>query len=362
MARIGLISIWFNRGQSFVTRTLRQALIDNGHECFVLARMGAVYGQNMQEKSGEWNYSGITYFPKYEIPPNALKIWAKSNRLDIVILNEEYQWDLPVAMHEIGVKTIQYLDFLGQSWSESLRHNYDQLWSATHRTTALLSDMGLSDMTTNIGWGIPDNMPYLGNYWSKYDFFSNQGWLGINLRKGVDLLIKAMWLMVACGLKNSLLIHAQAPMEMLPKEILDMASDLEHSGLLTWRTETVPPPGLYHLGKVVVQPSRLEGLGLTIPEAMWQGRPVVTTDAPPMNEFIWYPSARVPVESVSYRSDGLSFPECTADVDALAQAMQDVLTGNKNAGEVNRLRAIQLFSWSAFCSRIAKSLEVLGAH
>jgi glycosyltransferase involved in cell wall biosynthesis len=53
--------------------------------------------------------------------------------------------------------------------------------------------------------------------------------------------------------------------------------------------ELRPPPTdnarLYDEGDVCVQPSHWEGLGLQLLECQAAGLPLVTTDAPPMNEF-----------------------------------------------------------------------------
>ena len=53
--------------------------------------------------------------------------------------------------------------------------------------------------------------------------------------------------------------------------------------------ELRPPPAdntrLYDDGDVCVQPSHWEGLGLQLLECQAAGLPLVTTDAPPMNEF-----------------------------------------------------------------------------
>lgn len=46
------------------------------------------------------------------------------------------------------------------------------------------------------------------------------------------------------------------------------------------------PGELYADGDVAIQPSKLEGLGFTVFEAAISGLPVITTDYPPMNEFI----------------------------------------------------------------------------
>jgi glycosyltransferase involved in cell wall biosynthesis len=53
--------------------------------------------------------------------------------------------------------------------------------------------------------------------------------------------------------------------------------------------ELRPPPAgndaLYQQGDVCVQPSHWEGLGLALLECQAAGLPLVTTDAPPMNEY-----------------------------------------------------------------------------
>ncbi len=365
MARIGMVSIWFHRGQSEVTRTLRQALLDNGHEVFIFGRMGAVYGQEMQERDDPyWRLPNVFLFPKYDIAWPALQMWAIIHKLDAVVFNEEYNFQLPQSIRAIGKKTIHYVDFIRPDWAKPLGSTYDQLWSATQRTTALLNDMELSDMTTHIGWGIPDNVPYRGDEAPQYDFFHNAGWLGINFRKGTDLVLQAFSHLVSHEhTKASLLVHAQVPMQamvdtgVMTQEFYD---NVDRS-ILTWRHETVPPPGLYHLGKVVVQPSRMEGLGLTIPEAMWQGRAVITTDAPPMNEFVRLAQHLVPVASIAQRSDGLSFPECTPDVSHLADRMLWIIEHWKIHGTSARSDAYYKFDWTSFRARIAKGLEALGA-
>lgn len=64
---------------------------------------------------------------------------------------------------------------------------------------------------------------------------------------------------------------------------------------------------LYRLGDVAVQPSKCEGLGFMLLEAIASGLPVLTTDYPPMNEFVRQRTMRAstrwgrfPAEQTSY--------------------------------------------------------------
>jgi glycosyltransferase involved in cell wall biosynthesis len=73
-----------------------------------------------------------------------------------------------------------------------------------------------------------------------------------------------------------------------------------------------------------VYPSRLEGIGLCVPEALACGLPVITTDDAPMNEFVsnGVNGLLVRVAEQSVRHDGYYWPESVVDIDDLKRAMQ----------------------------------------
>ena len=50
---------------------------------------------------------------------------------------------------------------------------------------------------------------------------------------------------------------------------------------------------LYEQGDVAIQPSKCEGLGFMLLEAIAAGMPVITTDYPPMNEYVHHPNMLV---------------------------------------------------------------------
>jgi glycosyltransferase involved in cell wall biosynthesis len=53
------------------------------------------------------------------------------------------------------------------------------------------------------------------------------------------------------------------------------------------------PADLYKIGDCAIQPSRMEGVGFMVLEALASGFPVVTTDYPPMNEYVRNPEMLV---------------------------------------------------------------------
>ncbi len=74
------------------------------------------------------------------------------------------------------------------------------------------------------------------------------------------------------------------------------------------------------MGDVYVYPTRLEGIGLTIAEAMAAGLPVIIPDEQPMNEFVYddYPLL-VGIESEGTRDDGYFWPEIEVSTTSLAK-------------------------------------------
>jgi len=52
------------------------------------------------------------------------------------------------------------------------------------------------------------------------------------------------------------------------------------------------PYELYSVGDICVQPSKMEGLGFMVLEPVCSGMPVITTDYPPMNQYVHHPELR----------------------------------------------------------------------
>jgi glycosyltransferase involved in cell wall biosynthesis len=88
-------------------------------------------------------------------------------------------------------------------------------------------------------------------------------------RKGLELIVEAARLEP----RLSFVVYSQA------KTNLDLPKNIE------WRAGPTSNIDLYHDGDVCVQPSRFEGLGLPLLECQAAGLPLVTTNAPPMNEY-----------------------------------------------------------------------------
>jgi glycosyltransferase involved in cell wall biosynthesis len=166
------------------------------------------------------------------------------------------------------------------------------------------------------------------------------------VRKGTDLLIEAF---AAVAGPARLVIHTQMDVGSLFPRLRTKLDDLRKHGRIEYIEKSVPAPGLYHLGDVYVYPSRLDGIGLTMPEALACGLPVIAPDCAPMNEFLDDTSGSlVSVAKFVARHDGYYWPQSIADVDGLRIAMQRYVDQIDSIGErkrSSRLYAEQHLDW-----------------
>lgn len=358
---IGFVTIWFERGQSYVTKTFRDALA-NEHETFIFARMGQVgtpYGiMKFQETKGFWDVKNLTTYHEYSIPQDIIRRWLEENEIEIVFFNEEYDWDLVRFCKSLGRKVVTYLDYYKDDWKNDLCI-YDAIFCSTKRTFNLIKNMANAYY---VGWGIDTDLFKPMEVETKYTFFHNAGWFGINFRKMTPAVIYA-FNEISKDNDYTLLIHAQLGAEFLPPEI---ASIILNNKRITFHVETIPAPGLYHKGNIYVYPSKLDGLGLTLIEALSCGLPAITTDEPPMNEFVkdHYNGLLVKVAQRNIRHDNIAFPEAIIDINDLIHKMKYLAENNQRYKKMSanaREIAMKDMNRSDFTIRVLSALREIYA-
>ena len=348
--RIGFVTIWFERGQAYVTKILRDALKDD-HETFVLARTGGVYGEPKLEKKGVWDVPNLTTYPEYQIPGAVVKQWIDDNQLDLVIFNEEYDWALVMAAKETGVKVITYLDYYKEDWKPYMAM-YDGVICSTMRTFQLVRSFCSAHY---VGWAVDTVLFHPPEEIPPYTFFHNAGWLGINYRKMTPAAVVAFDAISKSIPEITLFIHSQAGLDKMPATIVNI---IKENPRITYHIETVPAPGLYHKGKILLFPTKLEGLGLPLSEALACGMPVIATNAPPMNEFIRHGQngLLVNVARTETRHDNIAFPETLVNLNHLAEQMA-VLARDPNLTREMGIRARKMAEEELSYSGLREKME-----
>ena len=168
------------------------------------------------------------------------------------------------------------------------------------------------------------------------------------LRKGTDYVIKAFDLLVKRHSDIKLIIHTQANLQQFFPDIIEIIDELINTQQLEIIEKTVSAPGLYHLGDVYVYPSRLEGIGLTIAEALSCGLPIVTSDNAPMNEFVSYPSQAARIKKFYCRQDAYYWPICEVNSEDLAKKMEFFIENKKDICSFKKLtreHALEVLNW-----------------
>jgi glycosyltransferase involved in cell wall biosynthesis len=163
-------------------------------------------------------------------------------------------------------------------------------------------------------------------------------------RKGLDVVLSA-----AARLSDvdaRFLIRSQAPIGgPLPKNV------------------TVLPPvsrneRLYDDGDVCVQPSRWEGIGLSLLESQAAGMPLVTTNAPPMNEFAPFRAVEADSVETVYLEGDLPVDARHVDPDRLAETLRELVGADLSEASREARRFVeQRHDWRLAAAWIGSALR-----
>ena len=311
---IGIVTAWLERGAAYVSNAYFETL-SRKHNVFIYARGAEKYAKGDQK----WDKEYVTWGKRIPWKINTyvdwkdFKKWKLKNNLDIIIFNEQHSWEIIIkTLMELEVIIGAYIDFYIPQTVPFFKF-YDFLLCNTRRHYSVFKD---HPQAFYIPWGTDTDM-------FKYrvkdvasngvTFFHSCGMSP--LRKGTDILVRAFQYVKG---NAKLIIHSQGAFDEHPSTASIVAKD---SRIELIRAE-VSAPGLYYLGDVYVYPTRLEGIGLTIAEALASGLPVITTNAPPMNEFVVHDLNGKLVEVEKYQNGYYYWPESICSENALAEAMQ----------------------------------------
>ncbi len=356
---VGIVTTWFERGASYVSRQYRDILEDGGNTVFIYAR-----GEVLSQGDSVWDDNFVTWAQptKGITAPHSFdlqdfKRWLLNSSIDLVLFNEQQWWPPVEVCKRLGVKAGIYIDYYTE---ETLPFFllYDFVICNTQRHFELFKN---HPNVLYVPWGTDLELYKPRNDFNPVNlenvtFFHSAGYSPH--RKGTDILIQA-----ATQIKGlfKLIIHTQVELEVAFPQLEAEISSLQESKKLEIVHRTVGAPGLYFLGDVYVYPSRLDGIGLTVAEALASGLPVIVTDSPPMSEFVSSRSGKlIEVERFFARADGYFWPQALANKHSLAIQMQfyidnfSELVGFKKAA---KLYADEFLNWKKNASFLNEALK-----
>jgi glycosyltransferase involved in cell wall biosynthesis len=331
--RVGIVTTWFERGAAYVSRQYRQAL-QTRHDVFIYAR-----GGERHPNSRESGDKAVTVAKEGVVPVSAsmdlddFKAWIEGNRLDVVVFNEQHWWEPVLLCNRLGITTGAYV----VEYTEQTVPFYACFDFLVCNTRQHFDAFNWHPHALYVPWGTDLNL-FATQRWApvrpEWLTFFHSG--GMNpRRKGSDLVLEAFSRLHGPA---RLVLHAQVKLDEALPEAAVRVRELTASGRVTVMEETVPDrAALYRLGDVCVYPSRFDGLGLTVAEALASGLPVIATDGPPLNEFIDADNGKLVAVARRVPHPARScWPQCVVDATHLAQQMQGYVDDLARVGEMRR--------------------------
>jgi len=319
--RVGIVTKWFASGQAVVSRQIRSALGGLGHETFVLARPGKG-PRAQQERVADpiWDQPGVTHASQAAVPASEYERWAIDNELDAVLCDQNDQFAEIAALRRRGVRTIGR--FVWESFpasdAEPAKEAYDVIYSFTRAERERYRMLGIE--SPYIPWGVHPEL--------------------VAVAQGVERDPELVWMVVPGSFMGKrkpfpeiveAFVRTRNPrLRLLVRGQLDRkAGRLEKAAGGDERVviELEDRPTGEHLRQfaschVCLSPSRWEGLGLPLYEAIAFGMPSITNDAPPMNEVVIDGVNGICVNSVPWGDAGSGIPAFDPDFEQLTAAIE----------------------------------------
>lgn len=315
--RIGFVSYWgWGRGQSQVTRMYYKMLKDD-FDIYILKQF-----DNPISDDFKFNDLHITEHKEYDIEHDFFEQWITDNKLDAVVFNEYKQWgsgynDLIPIAHKHNVKVYAYLVW-EKYGSNDMYESYDKILCPTLSFCRFLRTHKFRKFTY-IPYSIDLSEFDLGSNDDKdeFIFFHPGGWGGVHNRKSTEEVIEAFSKLNINNNKVKLIVTSQKGIEVeaLPDNVELINQDLPRKELIN----------IYKKCDCVVMPSKWDTVGISILESMAFGKPVITTNAPPMNEFIkdGVSGLTTPVSFKDYKD--IYVMAAIVDIDKLKNNMQNMV-------------------------------------
>jgi len=282
--RIGIVTKWFNRGQPIVGRHLRSALGELGHETFVLARpmKEGRRRPGLIQRDDVWDQPEVTEASSFEVPLNEYAEWVESRGIDAIFCDQNYQFEELTALRGQGLRVIGRFvwEMFRKQHLPGALEAYDVIYSLTQCERERYRSWGLE--TPLVTWGCHPEVTTVERDPDPevVRFIFPGGYLGH--RKPIREVVDAF-----ASTRNPdlrLLVKFQLESPKHGEHLQEAAARDSRIELLV-----VDQPRAEHLRTfadchVCVTPSRWEGLGLPLFEALSFGMPIITNDNPPMNE------------------------------------------------------------------------------
>jgi glycosyltransferase involved in cell wall biosynthesis len=276
---IGFVSTWCNRGRSVVTRGIREIAAGGGHQTFVLAHPPNEAMAATPADVDDWPLDGVTLASQREIPRREYEAWASACELDVIVCDMNLQLKEIERLRRRGIATVGrfvWERFLPRH-ARGARRAYDIVYSLTHVEQARYARLGIS--SPYIPWGVhPSTFADPAPLGDEIRLLYHLGMQGP--RKPTATVLRAFESVDDPRLR--LVVKAQAQrgdgevVDTTDERVTYLCEDLSHDAYRA----------LMGSSHVLVAPSRWEGLGVHLYEALGAQVPVIANAMPPIDEVV----------------------------------------------------------------------------
>jgi 1,2-diacylglycerol 3-alpha-glucosyltransferase len=322
--RIGIVTKWFASGQAVVSRQIRSTLEELGHETFVLAKPGKGPRASLDRVPDPvWDQPDVTEGSQADVAAAEYETWARDNGLDAVLCDQNDQFAEIAALRRAGVRTIGRFvwEHFAPEHAGPAREAYDVIYSFTRAEQDRYRGLGIDSPYVPYGChpelvALGDEIERTGGDPDGLVWFVVPGSF-MGKRKPFEEIVAAFVRVRDPRLR--LLIRGQVDRK--AGKLADAAGGDERVVI-----ELEDRPTGDHLRQfascdVCLSPSRWEGLGLPLYEALAFGMPAITNDSPPMNEVVRDDVNGVLVDSIPWGTAGSGIAAYDPDPDQLMDAI-----------------------------------------
>lgn len=328
--RIGIVTTWFERGAAYVSKQYMSVLARN-NDVYIYARGGEEYAIG----NPEWDGENVTWGTKKEERSTDVDLtdfsnWIKKKGIEIILFNEQVYLEPIILAKEMGIKVCAYIDYYTLKTLPTF-DLYDFLLCNTKRHYSVFKEY---EQCFYIPWGTDlDVYQPVEKENKDLVFFMSVGYAP--RRKGADMVLRAFKRVKEKECK--LIIHSQVDLvSAMPECELTIRELIEHNKLEVIQG-SISAPGLYYVADVYVYPSWLDGIGLTLPEAISSGLAIITTNEPPMSEFVNEDFSKlIKVDKYISREDGYYWPLSIINEDSLYDCIMYFMLNNSDVLSMKR--------------------------
>ncbi len=283
--RVGLVTKWFASGQAVVSRYVRSALEELGHETFVLAREGTGPRSGVSNRVVDpiWDQPGVTETGESDVPLETYRAWVADNSIDVVMADNLYAFAELAALRGDGVRTVGR--FVWEHFSSEhvagANEAFDVVYSLHRGERERYAELGIE--SPYVPWGCHPEL------------------LAVEPDRAEDGLVRLLLPGSFMGRRKPLAEVLEAFSQtrddrlrliikgQTHKKEGKLAKAVKRDSRIQVLIEDQPTD--QHLRfvagcDVCLSPTRWEGLGLPLYEAIAFGQPAITNDNAPMNEAV----------------------------------------------------------------------------